>query len=277
MAHNGFAEVLPEDKFSIVKTLQEHQEITGMTGDGVNDAPALKQAEVGIAVKSATDAAKQAASVILLREGLESIISLITVGRTIHHRITNWVVSKVSKTLFTVVFVCAAYLVTGQFVVSAFDMVLLLFIIDFVTLTLSTDIVSWSKKPENWNIKPLVRRGFLLGLLLITEGLIWLFIGRRYFEIHDLDELHSYGFAILFFASIFNIFVVRTPTRFYKQSIGKNLLFAIIADVILACIILSVGLPGFTTLPIIITLCSLLYFVFCSFTINDWIKVKVNV
>ena len=276
MAHNGFAEVLPEDKFSIVKTLQEHQEITGMTGDGVNDAPALKQAEVGIAVKSATDAAKQAASVILLREGLESIISLITVGRTIHHRITNWVVSKVSKTLFTVVFVCAAYLITGQFVVSAFDMVLLLFIIDFVTLTLSTDIVSWSRQPESWNIKPLVQRGFLLGLLLIAEGLIWLFIGRRYFEIHDLDELHSYGFAILFFASIFNIFVVRTPTRFYKQAIGKNLLFAIIADVILACLILSVGLPVFTTLPIIVTLCSLLYFAICSFTVNDWIKVKTN-
>ena len=113
IAHDGFAEVLPEDKFTIVKTLQQHQEITGMTGDGVNDAPALKQAEVGIAVKSATDAAKQAASVILLHEGLESIISLITVGRTIHHRITNWVVSKISKTLFTVVFVCVAYIITG--------------------------------------------------------------------------------------------------------------------------------------------------------------------
>jgi len=99
IAHSGFAEVLPEDKFTIVKTLQQHSEITGMTGDGVNDAPALKQAEVGIAVKSATDAAKQAASVILLHEGLESIISLITVGRTIHHRITNWVVSKNFKNI----------------------------------------------------------------------------------------------------------------------------------------------------------------------------------
>src|SRR5665647_3356740 len=167
-----------------------------MTGDGVNDAPALKQAEVGIAVKSATDAAKQAASVILLREGLESIISLITVGRTIHHRITNWVVSKVSKTLFTVVFVCAAYLFTGQFVVGAFDMVLLLFIIDFVTLTLSTDIVSWSKKTESWKIKPLIKQGFLLGLFLIAEALLWLFIAKKYFEITDLNKLYSLGFAI---------------------------------------------------------------------------------
>jgi H+-transporting ATPase len=276
IAHGGFAEVLPEDKFTIVKTLQQHHEITGMTGDGVNDAPALKQAEVGIAVKSATDAAKQAASVILLHEGLESIINLITVGRTIHHRITNWVVSKISKTFFTVAFVCAAYFITGQFVIGAFDMVLLLFIIDFVTLTLSTDIVSWSKKPENWNIKPLVKNGFLLGLLLLAEALAWLFICKKYFGLNDPDRLHSFGFATLFFASIFNIFVVRTPTRFYQQAIGKNILLAIIADVILACIILSLGFPGFTKLPIILTGCSLLYFAFCSFIINDWVKVRVK-
>jgi len=276
IAHSGFAEVLPEDKFIIVKTLQQHSEITGMTGDGVNDAPALKQAEVGIAVKSATDAAKQAASVILLHEGLESIISLITVGRTIHHRITNWVISKISKTLFTVFYVCAAYIITGNFVVSAFDMVLLLFIIDFVTLTLSTDIVSWSKKPESWKIKPLVKQGFLLGMLLIVEALIWLAAGEKYFEITDINQLHSYGFASLFFASIFNIFVVRTPTRFYKQPIGKYLLMAIIADIVFACVLLSVGLPGLNNLPLIVTGSSLLYFAFCSLIINDWVKVKVN-
>jgi H+-transporting ATPase len=252
IAHSGFAEVLPEDKFTIVKTLQQFHEITGMTGDGVNDAPALKQAEVGIAVKSATDAAKQAASVILLHEGLESIISLITVGRTIHHRITNWVVSKISKTLFTVVYVCASYIMTGQFVVSAFDMVLLLFIIDFVTLTLSTDIVSWSKKPENWKIKPMVKNGFLLGLFLIVEALTWLYVGKKYFDISNIDQLHSFGFATLFFASIFNIFVVRTPTRFYKQPIGKYLLIAMATDTILAFVILSLGLPGLSALPILL-------------------------
>jgi H+-transporting ATPase len=276
IAHDGFAEVLPEDKFNIVKTLQQHQEITGMTGDGVNDAPALKQAEVGIAVKSSTDAAKQAASVILLHEGLESIISLITVGRTIHHRITNWVVSKISKTLFTVVYVCAAYIITGQFVVSAFDMVLLLFIIDFVTLTLSTDIVSWSKKPESWKIRPMVKDGVILGIFLIAEALVWLYIGKKYFDITDINQLHSFGFASLFFAGIFNIFVVRTPTRFYKQPIGKNLLLAIIADIILACLILSFGLPGFSILPVYVTVSTLLFFAFCSLIINDWVKLKAK-
>jgi H+-transporting ATPase len=276
IAHNGFAEVLPEDKFTIVKNLQQHHEITGMTGDGVNDAPALKQAEVGIAVKSATDVAKQAASVILLKEGLESISNLIAVGRTIHHRITNWVISKISKTLFTVVFVCAAYLVTGQFVVNAFDMVMLLFIIDFVSLALSTDTVNWSKKPENWDIKPMVKKGFLLGVLMIIEASIWLFVVKKYFHISQVNELHSFGFAILFFAGIFNIFIVRTDKRFYAQPIGKVLLWAIIVDVIVVSSFLSGGMIGFAPLPLIITFYTVLYFAVCTFIINDWAKIVVK-
>ncbi|MBS1528594.1 MAG: HAD-IC family P-type ATPase, partial [Bacteroidetes bacterium] len=274
--HDGFAEVLPEDKYNIVKTLQNHEEITGMTGDGVNDAPALKQAEVGIAVKSATDVAKQAASVILLHEGLESIISLITVGRTIHHRITNWVVSKISKTLFTVIFVCIAYFITGQFIVGAFDMVLLLFIIDFVTLTLSTDKVSYSQNPENWEINPLVKKGFIIGSLNIAEALLWLWVGKRYFGIVELGELHSFGFAILFFTGISNILLIRTPLRFYEQPISKTLLYAIIADAALVWVILSVGLPGFSSLPMLIIVVSALYLMFCAFFINDWIKTKIS-
>jgi H+-transporting ATPase len=276
ISYDGFAEVLPQDKYNIVKTLQDHHEITGMTGDGVNDAPALKQAEVGIAVKSASDVAKQASGVILLHEGLENIISLVIVGRTIHHRIANWVVSKVSKTLFTVLFVCIAYIVTGRFIVSAFDMILLLFIIDFVSLTLSTDKVSWSKKPESWAIAPLVKKGFSLGILNIAEAFLWLFIGEKYFSITADSQLHSFGFAILFFTGIFNILIIRTPERFYKQPISKVLLYALVADVIFVIIILAVGLPGLSSLPIWAIGSSLFYFVFCASVINDWLKQKLH-
>jgi H+-transporting ATPase len=275
IAHNGFAEVLPEDKFNIVRALQQHNEITGMTGDGVNDAPALKQAEVGIAVKAATDVAKQAASIILLKEGLESIISLITVGRTIHHRITNWVVSKISKTLFTVVFVCSAYLITGQFIVDALGMIVLLFVLDFVELTLSTDNVNWSRNPESWALRPLAKKGFVLGVLCTAEALIWLFIGKKYFHITKLDQLHSFGFAILFFTGIFNIVIVRTKTRFYQQPIGKILLYAIIADLVFVVFILTIKVPGFTFLSIVVTGGSLLYFLCCGLIVNDWVKTKI--
>ena len=276
ISHDGFAEVFPEDKYNIVRTLQSQQEITGMTGDGVNDAPALKQAEVGIAVKSATDVAKQAASVILLHEGLENIISLITVGRTIHHRITNWVVSKISKTLFTVIFVCIAYLITGQFIVGAFDMILLLFLIDFVTLTLSTDTVGWSRNPESWEIRPLVKKGFFFGVLNIVEALLLLLIGKKHFGITEPGELHSFGFAILFFTGIFNLLPIRTPLRFYKQPISKVLLYAIIADTVLVLVILSVGLPGFSSLPMLVIGSSVLYLMFCAFFINDWLKTNIS-
>jgi H+-transporting ATPase len=275
-AHSGFAEVLPEDKFTIVKNLQQHNEITGMTGDGVNDAPALKQAEVGIAVHSATDVAKQAASVILLKSGLESIINLISVGRTTHHRISNWVISKISKTLFTVLFVCAAYMITGQFVVSPFDMVMLLFIIDFVSLALSTDNVSWSKKPETWNTKPMIKKGFVLGILLIIEAMIWHFAAKEFFRLTDINQLQSFGFAVLFFASVFNLIIIRTDRYFYKQKIGNILLWVLVADILLVLFLLTVGLIGFTSLPVIVTISTLIYFAFCSFVVNDWIKVRVK-
>jgi H+-transporting ATPase len=272
-AHDGFSEVLPEDKFNIVKTLQDQKEITGMTGDGVNDAPALKQAEVGIAVMSATDVAKQSASVILLTEGLGSIKYLIIVGRTIHHRITNWVVSKISKTLFTILFVCVSYLITGQFVVSAFDMVLLLFIIDFVTLTLSTDKVSWSKKPENWDIKPLLIKGFSLGVLIAAEILLWLFIGKKYFKITNENGLHSFSFMILSFASLFTILIIRVSDRFYKQGIGKIVLYAIIVDLIVISCITFIGFLGINKLSLLSIVSTLVYIAACSFLINDQVKI----
>ena len=274
MSSDGFSEVLPEDKFNIVKVLQEHHEITGMTGDGVNDAPALRQAEVGIAVKKATDVAKQAASVILLHEGLESIISLITIGRDIHQRITNWVVSKISKTLFTVVFVCVAYLVSGQFIVNAYDMVLLLIIVDFVTLTLSTDSVIGSKKPNNWEVKPLLELGFLLGFLNCAEAFLWFFIGKKYFQISEVNEIHSFSFAILFFTSIINIPVIRTRGRFFSQPIGKTLFFTILGDILIAIVFLTSGMPGFTALPPLLTITTLTFFLLSGLLINDWIKTK---
>jgi H+-transporting ATPase len=148
--------------------------------------------------------------------------------------------------------------------------------VDFVSLTLSTDTVTWSKNPESWAIPPLIKKGFIIGFLNIIEALIWLFIGRRYFVLQGLNELHSFGFAILFFTGIFNILIIRTPVRFYQQPIGKALLYAIIADIVFSFVMLIVGVPGFQALSILLTGCSLLYFLFCSLVINDWIKSKIT-
>ena len=124
---DGFAEVYPEDKYIVVQHLQTTGHVTGMTGDGVNDAPALRQAEVGIAVSTATDVAKGAASVVLTEPGLANIVTLVGQGRTIYQRILTWIINKISRTILKAAFVAIAFVVTGKFVVSASAMLLLVF------------------------------------------------------------------------------------------------------------------------------------------------------
>lgn len=124
---DGFAEIYPEGKYRIVKGLQAENHVVGMTGDGINDAPALKQAEVGIAVSNATDVAKGSASVVLTQEGLSNVVNLIQTGRMIYQRILTWIFNKIVKTFQVILFVIVAFLLTGLFVVGAFQVVLLLF------------------------------------------------------------------------------------------------------------------------------------------------------
>ncbi len=143
---DGFAEVYPEDKYIVVQHLQAAGHVTGMTGDGVNDAPALRQAEVGIAVSTATDVAKGAASVVLTEPGLTNIVALVEQGRTIYQRILTWIINKISRTILKAAFVAIAFVVTGKFVVSAFAMLLLTFMTDFAKIALATDHVRPSRK-----------------------------------------------------------------------------------------------------------------------------------
>ena len=128
---DGFAEVYPEDKYIVVQHLQAAGHVTGMTGDGVNDAPALRQAEVGIAVSTATDVAKGAASVVLTEPGLTNIVALVEQGRTIYQGILTWIINKISRTILKAAFVAIAFVVTGKFVISVSAMLLLVFMTDF--------------------------------------------------------------------------------------------------------------------------------------------------
>src|SRR5580704_6541934 len=173
----GFAEVYPQDKFIVVQRLQAAGHVTGMTGDGVNDAPALRQAEVGIAVSTATDVAKGAASVVLIDPGLTNIVALVEQGRTIYQRILTYIINKISRTILKTGFVAIAFVATGSFVMSAFTMLLLLFITDFAKISLATDRVRPSRKPETWNIGPLIMVAVALGALMVGEALLVLWLG----------------------------------------------------------------------------------------------------
>lgn len=255
MAHaedaNGFAEVFPEDKFNIVKHLQAAGHVVGMTGDGVNDAPALRQAEVGIAVSGASDVAKGAASAVLTHEGLVDIIDLVRCGRAIYQRVLTWVVNKISRTILKAGFVVLAFLATGQFVISALGMVLLVFLTDFVKITLATDHVRPSQSPETWNIGPLVRVAVVLGLLMLVEALALLAYGWHRFGLADGGgRLQTFTFQTLLFFALFSILSVRERRAFWASRPSLLLASAIFADAVVGIVIGMHGLAELRPLPI---------------------------
>src|ERR1039457_1802153 len=207
---DGFAEVFPEDKYTVVKHLQAAGHVTGMTGDGVNDAPALRQAEVGIAVSTATDVAKGAASVVLTEPGLTNIVALVEQGRTIYQRILTWIINKISRTILKTAFVAIAFVATGKFVMSAFAMLLLVFITDFAKISLATDRVRASRKPETWNIGPLITVSVVLGALMVAEALLVLWIGWSRCGLATSDNaLYTFSFLTLLYFAAFSIVSAR--------------------------------------------------------------------
>ena len=270
---DGFAEIYPEDKYTIVKSLQAARHVVGMTGDGVNDAPALRQAEVGIAVSSATDVAKGAASVVLMNEGLISIVDLVKNGRVIYERITAWILSKIVRTLQIATFVVLSYLLTGNYVVSAFAIILYFFMTDFVKIALSTDCQKWSRKPDVWNVVGLVKVSSILSVLIIGESFALLYAALNIFNLTVGDEtLFTFTFEILFYSAMFLIFNVRERGHFWESRPSRTLLIAIMLSMIAAIVVTTVGLPGFKP----ISLTQTLFVVSCSaafsLLFNDLVK-----
>jgi len=272
----GFAEIYPEGKYTVVKSLQARGHVVGMTGDGVNDAPALSQAEVGIAVSNAADVAKGAASVVLTSEGLSSIVDLIKNGRIVYQRINTWIINKISRTILKCSFVVFAFLITGKYVISAFGMILMVFMTDFAKISLSTDNVRWSKKPETWNVTGLVRVAVILGMLMVVESLGLLYIGLRYFGLGANNQaLNTFGFEILLYFAIFSLFAVRERRHFWDSGPSRTLLSVLLLDAIIAMIIATVGVPGLTPIPFMQTLSVIVYAFIFSLVVNDWVKVEL--
>jgi magnesium-transporting ATPase (P-type) len=267
----GFAEVFPEDKFLVVKSLQSAGHVVGMTGDGVNDAPALGQAEVGIAVSGATDVAKAAASIVLTDEGLASIVDLVRIGRSIYQRVLTWIINKVSRTILKAGFVVVAFLVTGQFVISALGMVLLVFMTDFVKIALSTDRVRPSPAPESWRIGPLVKVAVILGVLMLLEALGLLAIGSRIFALAG-NKLHTFSFLTLLFFAVFSIVSIRERRAFWRSRPSWVLAAALTADALTGSAIGFFGLAELEPLPVGPIAFIAAYALVCSLVLNDVVK-----
>lgn len=249
-AADGFAEVYPEDKYLIVQRMQAAGHVTGMTGDGVNDTPALRQAEVGIAVSTATDVAKAAASVVLTEPGLTNIVALVEEGRRTYQRILTWIINKISRTILKASFVAVAFVVTGKFVISAFAMLLLVFMTDFAKIALATDHVRPSRRPETWQIGGLVAVSVALGTLMVVESLALLYVGWSRFGLATDDRvLATFSFQLFLFFAVFSILSARERRRFWASAPSKPVLAALAADVVLGVVLPFVGLPDLPALP----------------------------
>ena len=270
---DGFAEVFPEDKYTVVKHLQAAGHVTGMTGDGVNDAPALRQAEVGIAVSTATDVAKGAASVVLTEAGLTNIVALVEQGRTIYQRILTWIINKISRTILKAAFVAIAFIVTGKFVVSVLAMLLLVFVLDFATIALATDRVQPSKKPETWNIGGFITVSAVLGIAMVAETLLFLWIGWSRFGLAtNSNALGTFSFLTLLYFCVFSAVSVRERRWFWATLPSKSFMAALLAGALAGTVLTLVGLPGLMPLPWGQTLAIFVYALVCL-VVNDAVKV----
>ena len=270
---DGFAEIYPEDKYLIVENLQKGNQVVGMTGDGVNDAPALRQAEVGIAVSSATDVAKKAAGAVLTTEGLEGIVDLVKIGRATYQRIITWVLNKIIKTFQITVFVVLAFLITGHYVMSALHVILLLFLTDFVTLSLSTDNVRVSARPDNWNITGLVKVALFLGILVIAELMLFIYLGSRYFSLFsDIPRLQTFTFEMLIYVELLDVLIIRERKYFWNSRPSNFLLLAIVADLLLVFLLSMVGIPGIEPVGLGLAISVPILAFLLVFLVNDPIK-----
>ncbi len=237
----GFAEVFPEHKYRIVELLQEKGHVVGMTGDGVNDAPALKKANAGIAVEGATDAAKSAAAIVLTKPGLSVIIDAIKESRKIFQRMTNYSTYRIAETIRVLLFMTASIVIFQFYPVTALMLVLLALLNDLPIMTIAYDNVKYSDKPEKWDMRSLLGIATFLGIIGVFSTFGILYIGLVGLKLNPL-VLQSFIYLKLSVAGHLTVFVARTKGHFWSVKPAKPLLFAVIATQLAATIITVYGI-----------------------------------
>ncbi|MEM0021737.1 MAG: plasma-membrane proton-efflux P-type ATPase [Fervidicoccaceae archaeon] len=266
------AEVYPEDKYSIVKGLQNRGHMVGMTGDGVNDAPALRQAELGIAVSNATDVAKASAGIVLLTPGLKGIVDAIIQSREVYQRALTWILNKVAKVIqFTLLLVLGLMWLRYD-VLTLMGMALLIFANDFATMSLATDNAEPSLSPNKWSIRNLMISSSIIGIALLFEALIAIYLGLRLFAFGQ-HEMQTFILLVMVFTSQFRVLIVRERRWFWRTRPGRELSISIIGVI---AAFLALGTLGLIVKPIPLTasLFSLIYS--AAFTLGiDPLKVLI--
>ena len=234
------AGVLPEDKLRLVERAQKAGHVTGMTGDGVNDAPALKRAEVGIAVAAATDVAKAAASIVLTGEGLAGVVTAVQTGRRVYQRMLTYTINKIAKTFQVSLFLALGLLLAGAFVTTPRLILLLLFANDFVTMSIATDRVGYSPQPDRWQVPGISAAALAIAVPWLAFSFATFYIGRDVLGL-GLAPTQTLVFVMLVATGQATVYLVRERRHLWQSRPSTWMLTATALDLAAVTVLAATG------------------------------------
>jgi H+-transporting ATPase len=237
---DGFAQVFPEHKFHIVDVLQKHGHVVGMTGDGVNDAPALKKADCGFAVSGATDAARAAASIVLVTPGLSVIIDAIKESRRIFQRMNSYAIYRIAETLRVLFFMTLAILAFNFYPLTAVMIVMLALLNDGAILSIAYDNVLYRDSPESWDMRTVLSISTVLGVIGVVAAFGLFYLGERVFHL-DRAHIQTLMYLKLSVAGHLTIFLTRTRGPFWSIRPARILWVAVLGTQAAATLIAVYG------------------------------------
>jgi len=269
---DGFAQVFPEHKYHIVELLQNKGHIVGMTGDGVNDAPALKKADAGIAVAGATDAAKSAADIVLTLPGLSVIIDAIQESRKIFQRMNSYAIYRITETIRVLLFITLSILVFNFYPVTAVMIVLLALFNDAPIMAIAYDNVRYSNEPEKWDMRLVLSMATFLGLIGVVSSFGIFYIGERMLHLNK-ELIQSFVFLKLAVAGHLTIFLTRTRGYFWSIRPSAALFWSAVVTKVLATF---VAVYGWYVTPIGWKLALFVWgYALIAFLLTDFLKVRL--
>ena len=271
---DGFAQVFPEHKYGIVKALQARGHIVGMTGDGVNDAPALKQADVGIAVSGATDAARAAASLVLTASGLSVIINAVEEARRIFERMNSYAIYRITETIRIMIFVVLAMLVFNFYPITAIMIILLAFLNDVPIMTIAYDRTYLDPNPVRWNMHRVIVVSTVMGLTGVMGSFLMLYLAINWLHL-SIPQIQTYIFLKMAVAGHLTLFVARNKGFFLKKPYpAPIMIWSGIATKLIGTFLAAYGFGLIT--PIRWTEIALIWGYSISWAfLTDWAKVSV--
>jgi H+-transporting ATPase len=242
-----FAGVLPEDKYKLVKAFLQGGHTVGMRGDGANDAPALRQAQIGIAVSTATDVAKSAAGMVLTEPGLTGIVAAVKEGRVIFQRILTYTLNSITKKIVQVLFLAAGLIMTGHAILTPLLMVIVMITGDFLGMSLTTDHVRPSPTPNAWKIRNLTIAGVIMGLgeLIFCTAVLAFGAYRMAF---DIDTLRTLAFIVIVFGNQATTYTNRERRRLWSSRPSSCVIVSSVGDLVIASTLAISGI-AMTALP----------------------------